>query len=533
MNSQRPLPLRRRLLFAGVVFLAVAIGAEGGARMLGRAILLEASSPPPPPEDGAPNLQGNPYLLWEMVPGTRHEMGVTARINQWGLRGEDWTLEKPEGVRRIAALGDSSVFGFGVDDASVFTAVLEKKAGPSVQVLNSAVPGYSTFQTINLLQIRTLSFHPDLILVGCLWSDNNFDSFVDRDLLAAYSSFGNRHARRVKDLLDRSALFQVLDYKARVLRHQPEIRKVGWMVGRGDHIGPRRVELNDYARNLETIVELSHDVGAEVMFLVLANEEDVRPRGEGPAAWDPYRDVMRETAARHGAPLLDVPDLFRQSGLPEDQLFLDEMHPSIVGHGLIGGAVYGILEERGFFSGQTVERDPRPGPIPRYEDRFVNEKPAEPQPNDPAGQGTPAATGDGPTLSGTVQATRYRAGSIQVDVVDADASPPRVVGSARTEGPGPFQVRLGSRPVRVQFVAYLDENGDGPGPGDVRIALAGDPVPVPATGDLADLTLDLSTGAAVTTFATGSPGTPTTETTPAPTPIGNPDTPASSPGGTP
>ena len=111
------------------------------------------------------------------------------------------------------------------------------------------------------------------------------------------------------------------DWKLRVRKQQERIRTVSWQVGSSAHIGSRRVEINDYANNLENIVEIAKETGAQVVFVMLANEEDLSQHQEGDKAWDPYRLVMKDTAARHGYPLLNIPELFKASGLTKTAVF--------------------------------------------------------------------------------------------------------------------------------------------------------------------------------------------------------------------
>jgi lysophospholipase L1-like esterase len=509
----------RRLAFS-LVMLAIVFGtAELLARLLGGEVLEQAASPPPRTDDDTPNLLGNPFLLYEMAPGERFESGIHIQINSMGLRGPEWSPDKPSSVRRVMALGDSSVYGFGVEDDEVFTARLDRALGDGVQVINSAVPGYSTYQTINLLQIRSLSLQPDLLLVGCIWSDNNFDSFVDRDLLAAYSSFRNRHARAAQQFLGRSSLYTILDYKLRVLRTFPEERRVGWMIGRGEKIGERRVPIGEYARNLESIVELAHDADAEVAFMVLPNREDLVAKHESGAAWDPYREVMRDTATRHGAPVMELPDLFRTSGLEADALFLDEMHPTAQGHALWAELAQQTLEERGWPQGRPLERDPVPGPIPDYEDPFVQGERAPPpgeQPPEDPGQADRRGAASG-RISGTITVPEvYQGSPIQLDAMAKGSAQPGLLGTLRVEGSGPFELLLSDLADVVVFVAYVDKDGDGPGPGDPRIDLYGGGLALPESGVIEGVELDLGKGAVTQTFdhsgagaassATPSPG---------------------------
>ncbi len=497
--------LIRRLLFSVAMFVIVLGTAELAARFLGTAAIELASSPLPLAEEGAPNLLGNPYLLWEMSPGLRQEMEIDVHINRYGLRGTEWELDKPEGIRRVMAVGDSSVYGFGVHDDQVFTAFLDQALGDKVQVLNSAVPGYSTYQIINLLEIRSLAFQPDLLIVASLWSDNNFDSFVDSDMLAAYSSFRNRSSRGVKERLKASSLFTVLDYKLRVVRKFPEERRVGWMVGRGEKIGKRRVPINEYARNLETMAELAHGVGCELLFVILPNSEDMLSTYEQGAAWDPYREVMADSARRHGAPLLDMPELFRASRRAQDELFLDEMHPTALGHRMIADAIHQRLVADGWMSGVPLERDPVPSAIPTWTDPFSegeHSAPDQPAP-DPSTLAAQPKPEEAPRVSiaGQVVAPDFPQSPIQLDIITQAGSTHRILGTHRLPTPGPFELQVEGTPTSVAFIIYVDENGDGPGPGDTRIDLTSSPIPVPEAGELTDVVLDLSQGSAVRTFA--------------------------------
>ncbi|MBM4366253.1 MAG: SGNH/GDSL hydrolase family protein, partial [Deltaproteobacteria bacterium] len=135
-------------------------------------------------EGGDTLMNGNPWLLWELVPGVYREKGGHVTVNRSGLRDRE---RGPRSRPRALAVGDSSVYGFGNDDDEVFTSILESRL--PADFVNAAVPGYSTFQVINQLRGRTLALDPDLLLVATLWSDNNFDSFSDKDLLASYAGW--------------------------------------------------------------------------------------------------------------------------------------------------------------------------------------------------------------------------------------------------------------------------------------------------------------------------------------------------------
>ena len=67
-------------------------------------------------------------------------MDKAVRTNAQGFRGP----ELREGTRRIVGIGDSVMFGWGVDDAETYMRRLERELAtdyPDVEVVNTAVPG--------------------------------------------------------------------------------------------------------------------------------------------------------------------------------------------------------------------------------------------------------------------------------------------------------------------------------------------------------------------------------------------------------
>jgi hypothetical protein len=350
------IPMRRLL---AVAFALVLLGVlEVAAR------LVEVPDPTAPAADGEKTmkgilLNGNPWLLWELVPGDHVEVGTTVHVNSRGVRGRE--RGPKEGLRALA-LGDSSVYGWGVPDGQVFTDVLEKNTG--AEFIDLAVPGHSSFQQLNLLLMRGLAMEPDLLVVANLWSDNNFDSFTDKELLASYAGWESSPWQGMRRHFEHFALFRLLDWQLRVKPQGEHARKVGWMLGGDDaRTGNRRVAIDDYAANLDAYARLMAQRGGGVVYVMLPNREDLTG-GPAQPAWAPYRQVMRETAERWGAPLVAMPDVFKATGLAVTDLFFDEMHPTPLGHRILGEAVQAALA-----NGWPRLTTPS-GPVPDYTDPF-------------------------------------------------------------------------------------------------------------------------------------------------------------------
>lgn len=104
--------------------------------------------------------------------------GVNVKTNSFGMRGPEISIEKPAGTYRIALLGDSFTFGWGVKEDECFARIFEKnlidskKLGDKVEVLNFGVPGYSTFQETARYINDQNKFNPDAIVI--YFVDNDF-----------------------------------------------------------------------------------------------------------------------------------------------------------------------------------------------------------------------------------------------------------------------------------------------------------------------------------------------------------------------
>jgi len=144
-------------------------------------------------------------IIYELAPNLDVKFQqVSTKTNSHGMRNREVEFEKPENVYRIALLGDSFAFGWGVEEDKIFARVIErqlsKKTGKKIEVLNFGVPGYSTFQEVEKFRIHGSKFKPDAVLV--YFVDNDFflpffiKNFDDKEGLGTASDFNKfRHSK--------------------------------------------------------------------------------------------------------------------------------------------------------------------------------------------------------------------------------------------------------------------------------------------------------------------------------------------------
>jgi lysophospholipase L1-like esterase len=114
---------------------------------------------------------------------------VRVRCNSQGLRDDEHSFAKPAGVRRIVCLGDSFLWGWGVENSQMVSTVLAREladARGGVETINLGVAGYSSVQELARLESDGLAYEPDWTLVLFCGNDleGNFDDKeADRPLV--------------------------------------------------------------------------------------------------------------------------------------------------------------------------------------------------------------------------------------------------------------------------------------------------------------------------------------------------------------
>ena len=124
---------------------------------------------------GLHEISDDPEQLYGLKPGARLELAagsrvVTYAINSLGFRDAEFTEQKPPGVFRILALGDSMTFGPGVQVEETYPKVLERLLNDGeeghYQVINGGASGYSAYEELVTWRNRGEALDPDLVIVG-------------------------------------------------------------------------------------------------------------------------------------------------------------------------------------------------------------------------------------------------------------------------------------------------------------------------------------------------------------------------------
>jgi hypothetical protein len=133
-----------------------------------------------PQEVGPVRFTCNPELGEIPVPGQHGERKIPGVYsfrysnNSLGWRGRREYREVKRTDYRVLLLGDSFMYGTGVNDDQTVAARIEKDLSASqmsVEVLNAGCPGKGTDYALKCFQTVGRKFHPDLTVLGFFAND--------------------------------------------------------------------------------------------------------------------------------------------------------------------------------------------------------------------------------------------------------------------------------------------------------------------------------------------------------------------------
>lgn len=308
-------------------------------------------------------ISGHPTRLWGMGPGVkRNANNSMATINALGFRGGIPESPKPSGRLRIMSLGDSSFYGFGVNDDETFTEGLKDRfvaAGIDVDGVNAGVAGYSIVQHQLVMDEVGWGLEPDLLVLCNVWSGNTWDTFQDEDLITSA-----RFAR--KNPLTRLALVKLFSAWWSGVSGGDEGRVIVWSASEGWPEGKvRRVPLERWISINDSLLTQAAERGVGAIFLKPTNTSLLDQAQNGPQpAWTPYFKAMDALAEHHGIPIVDVSALYLSSieeGSEVTDLLWDKMHPTAKGHTLVSDALFDTLQAAGWPKDKSLpSRSPMP-----------------------------------------------------------------------------------------------------------------------------------------------------------------------------
>lgn len=279
----------------------------------------------------------HPTLFWTLRPSSQQTQdGKRIISNALGFRSPELTIPKPEGVRRVLFLGESSTMGVGVGQDSIYAyRVGAHLAARGWDFLNAGIGAWTVWQSRTLMLDQGARLQPDVVVLY-----HRHNDFLPTQVRDSHNYlYGLRYtdreleARRRPFALPLQLLFKSQAYL--VLRKQVLMRStidLPVMHQEAAQRSGRRVPDADRLEALESIASVSEKIGAKVIVVIPHYDADFS-----------YDRLLPDFAARHAFAVVDVEALMRQEGISGGFL-RDGIHPSEYGHACIARWIDAVID---------------------------------------------------------------------------------------------------------------------------------------------------------------------------------------------
>ena len=275
----------------------------------------------------------DPSLTAKDFPHKEESGNFRVSTNNDGLRSVQTTPEKQPGEWRIAAMGCSTTFGWGVGDEQSYPARLEqyihKKGISNTTVINGGQPGYTSFQGLWLWDSVLKNYYPDVVLIGFVVQDARKAAYTDKSqaiLQRDYRFMKNNIFYQSRIYLGLRALLGSVQIRAKER-------------GEGDEGGVYRVPPQDYVDNIRSLVaNIQKSGGTPILFGYPLEREGYTSK---------HRRILSAAASQLNIDYMDPQPQMEQASRSKQYYFTnDRGHANAEGNDIIAQWVLEFLEQR-------------------------------------------------------------------------------------------------------------------------------------------------------------------------------------------
>lgn len=261
------------------------------------------------------NIFWNPdYLNQKYQRNDYNWLKDNVRLNHYGYRDKEFTLEQDPQTLRILSLGSSYTFGWYINNPEdtypkqLETKLQNKFPGNGIEVINAARPGFNLQERINRLKIDGLMLYPDIVTLSINVFDLNDKSFKPRHINNEF----------VKSLKVYQFLYGRFQNEEISRKRYEELSKSFY---------PNSEQLNKLEKNLEEVKKITDESNIELIVLILPELDPQNPNGE--YRFEKLHQQIKQLAQKHSIRTVDFWEKFASSS-QKDRLILNptDPHPS-------------------------------------------------------------------------------------------------------------------------------------------------------------------------------------------------------------
>lgn len=327
---------------------------------------MKSDLPPPGTEARLGDLlmaSAYPRLVYQLKPHLDEVRwkGVSVSTNSQGFREATEPGPREERTIRVVGLGDSVMFGLGVEESERYMDVLEERLNqqfPAVrwQTITLAVPGYNLVTEVEALKRYGLEYAPDLVIYGFVFNDFCLPNFVSRRRsIWSFDSF-------IKYYWNRSGAGEVLGNRKGVTLDDQSVTPASLRTQDRDLFEQSYCTAENFSP------EYQYLVGEENFQLALAELAKIGRRRGIPTIFLSYGAATSadKVPLPEGVTFIDLYPLYwkylrknHYRNILKSDLVLSEtdLHPSAKGHRMIGTALAERLVKLGLVEEMLERRD--------------------------------------------------------------------------------------------------------------------------------------------------------------------------------
>jgi len=200
----------------------------------------------------------------------KDQFDVELTTNSQGFRSfNEYRIDKPAGVTRVIFLGDSFVFGWGVNDNKTFVYSLEKGlSSGNIEVINRGIYGFDICEYREMFD-RMLKYNPDIIFLGfCLENDYNISVEPNSDDSEFEYAEKEDVAAKIRHFINNLHLITLV--RDRLYITFPKIRNIVLSLGINNK---RDIFLKEYPESLNRL--LQEDEKILIQMKTIAEEKGI------------------------------------------------------------------------------------------------------------------------------------------------------------------------------------------------------------------------------------------------------------------
>jgi lysophospholipase L1-like esterase len=294
-------------------------------------------------EDRSHLFQQDDYVAYKNRPNYRgYAYGtIPIRTNSLGFRGGE--VRQGSSALRIVGLGDSVMWGTRTREEKTFLRVLESRLNATrpVEVVNTAVIGYSLHQELRTMQRDGAPLEPKLVLLAYVLNDfypteNPFYNLNFHE--PARPGFPRRYYSPLAT--PPSYFWQLLRSGGRILKEK--VTPQGYPPPPPSSWTPDSFEARSWPVMQRHFIDLKRVVnehGGRLLVMIFPRVFQVNGSSDHPFP----QSLMGEFLQSAGVDYIDLFDTLRGKG---STAFYDEYHLTVLGHQLVADRIAQELERR-------------------------------------------------------------------------------------------------------------------------------------------------------------------------------------------